>query len=61
MLETLQDRNPASWTSWGDWMNLNLMKIKRKSFAESSLLIVPVLHDPRYLYLASISLVNDSY
>ena len=42
-------------------MNLNLMKIKRKSFAESSLLIVPVLHDARYLYRGNISLVNDSY
>ena len=42
-------------------MNLKLMEIRRKTFAESSLLIVPVLHDPRYLYRANISLVNDSY
>ena len=42
-------------------MNLKLMKVRRKTFAESSLLIVPVLHDARYLYRANISLVNDSY
>ena len=42
-------------------MNLNLMGRRSKTFAESSLLIVPVLHDTRYLYRANISLVNDSY